>query len=80
MKADNGVGMLWFDPSGDDLQIKVIRAADFYAAKYGRRPTLAYVNPKDHPGGQLEADGVDVQPNKVIMRQHFWLGYKKGDP
>lgn len=72
------IGMLWYD---DDkkrpLAEKVERAANFYAAKYGRRPTDCHVHPSLlSDGGELAA-GLRLHPDRTIIVNHFWMGIDK---
>lgn len=85
--TSDGLGMLWLDPSGDDIRTKIKRAADFYEKKYGSRPNLCYVNPQDFPVDERNGvilsgffvDQVEVRRFKAIQKQHFWLGMKAKD-
>ena len=70
------VGMLWFD--GDvrrDIPARIARAAEYYRTKYGRRPTLCFLNPamagKEVPA---EIDGLLVRTSPSVLRDHLWLG------
>lgn len=70
------IGMLWFDDSPNlMLTEKIDRAAKYYAAKYGCKPTLCYVHP-----GMLDGDPgtrtgeIEIKASKTIQRYHFWLG------
>jgi len=70
----NGIGMLWYDPDPKaDLAVKIDRAASYYAAKYGQHPTLVYIHPGVHPGGELQAAGLSVKKDRSIRPNHFWL-------
>jgi len=75
MAEMTGIGMLWYDPDPKaNLTAKLARAAEYYRTKYGKPATLAIVNPKDHPGGDLQAAGCVVKADQVIRHKHFWLG------
>jgi hypothetical protein len=73
------VGMLWFDADEvTTLREKISRAAEYYQAKYGRRPNICFAHPgtlgegfPDHAGGMNIRSSVSVLPN------HFWLGIKE---
>lgn len=81
------IGMLWFDNSpGDDLPIKVKRAADYYRGKYGRMPTVCFVHPTmvsgAEPGeatqvNEIMSDGIRIKKNRSIMPNHFWMGVEE---
>lgn len=69
----HGIGMLWYDPDKKPLGEKLEAAAAYYARKYGRRPTIAHVNP-----GQVQESctlaGMTVKPSKIIRLNHYWIG------
>lgn len=81
-------GLLWFDDDpGRGLEDKVLRAAQHYERKFGRRPDLCLVNPGALPGaseadcpqaagngGSLVAGGVEIRPRISVLPHHFWLG------
>lgn len=68
------IGMLWFDDGPASLADRIRRAADYYAEKYGRRPTVCMVNPATLNGGEGSVAGVDVRKAVSVMPNHFWLG------
>ena len=74
------VGMLWFDADpGLDVPTKIQRAADYYHRKYGRVPTLCFVNPAtagDNSPGKLGP--LDVKTSRSVLPDHFWLGVGDG--
>jgi len=81
-------GLLWFDDDPSrGLEEKVLRAAQHYERKYGRRPELCLVNPNAlngggdaqrvhgaEPSGPLHAGGVEIQCRVSVLPNHFWLG------
>jgi hypothetical protein len=71
------VGMLWLD---DDrrrsFEEKVKRAADYYREKYGRFPELCLVNTGMLPEEKIKVGRIEVQPAKMVLPHHFWLGMK----
>ena len=69
------IGMLWFDnDSKTTLEAKVGRAVSYYQGKYGKAPTLCFVNPKmDAPG---TVAGLEVRTTRSVMPNHFWIGVK----
>lgn len=72
------IGMLWFDADAKrPIAEKVQRAVDFYAAKYGARPTECYVHPSLLPDSPAVMAGCRMHANKTILRNHFWLGIEK---
>lgn len=68
------IGMLWFDDSARPLQEKVQRAADYYAQKYGRAPTLCLVHPSSLQGGPRLVAGVEIRGARTVMPNHLWIG------
>lgn len=67
-------GMLWFDNSQKSLKEKVEKAANYYQEKYGKVPTLCFVNPTTLAGNEGPSNGVDVQEARTVMPDHFWIG------
>ena len=68
------IGMLWFDESQQSLNERVQRAADFYAEKYGKKPTLCMVNPAMLEPGNGDFNGIRLQGARTVMPDHFWIG------
>jgi hypothetical protein len=73
------VGMLWLDTEDEvDLARRVGRAADYYAGKYGRKPTLCVVHPEtagERPPQNIADIALRVRPD--ALRQHFWIGVEE---
>ena len=73
------MGMLWFyDNPAATIADKVTKAASYYASKYGRKPTVCFVNPgmlTGESGGKT--GGVEIRANRTIQRHHFWLGVQQ---
>jgi hypothetical protein len=70
-------GMLWFDNDPKiDLRTKISRAAAYYQKKYGQIPDVCYVHPSMQIDNSIRCTGVDVQPDQMILPNHFWLGLK----
>lgn len=71
------VGLLWFD---DDKQRpaaeKIAQAARRYREKFGRPPTICFVNP-DEPIEHGRVSGVTVRPLRTVLRHHFWIGVEE---
>ena len=64
------IGMMWFDNSKRSLPEKLQSAVQYYETKYGRKPTLAFVHPKDYQ----ECDFILVQSSKSVLPNHIWMG------
>ncbi len=68
-------GLLWFDDdSRRKLADKVGQAATRYQARFGRRPTICYVNEADLNGQRNEIKGIRLQSASNVLRHHFWVG------
>lgn len=77
MEMQMSTGMLWFDNDPKlDLPTKIQRAIEYYQNKYGQKPDLCYVNPGAAADKLPKAAGLEVQPNQMILPNHFWLGIK----
>lgn len=81
-------GLLWFDSSPNrTLEQKVQRAVDHYAAKFGRQPTVCYINKRSVPereqgtvtAFQMLVGSVQVSVLPSVLPNHFWLGEEEGD-
>ena len=71
------IGMLWFDNDPKaDLLTKIQRATDYYQHKYGQKPDVCYVHPSMVSDKSPRLTGLEVQGNKMISPDHFWLGVK----
>lgn len=70
-------GMLWFDDSARSLKIRVQEAADYYIEKYGKPPTLCFVNPSMLTDKIKASNGVEVLESRTVMPGHFWIGIGK---
>lgn len=70
------VGMLWFDADPRSaVAAKIERAAAYYQSKYGRHPTLCFLNPATAGGLSAKAvAGLDVHTSQAVLPEHFWLG------
>jgi hypothetical protein len=70
------IGLLWFDDDPQrSLTEKVTRAAAHYQQRFGRRPTLCYVNPATlgHAAEPAVA-GVQLAAGRTVLPNHFWIG------
>jgi hypothetical protein len=68
-------GMLWFDNDPKtDLPQKVSLAAAYYRKKYGKAPTLCFVNPKMINGKKEKAGQVTIKTSPSILPHHLWIG------
>jgi hypothetical protein len=77
-ETDMHTGMLWFDNSQTQLNIKIQKAVDYYQKKYGRTPDLCLVHPSmlELSKGQmtLELSGLTVRPYRPVLPGHIWVG------
>lgn len=73
-------GMMWFDNDPKTpLDVKVLKAADYYRHKYGRIPDLCLVNPgifEKSPAlvGGAQCGKILIRPLRSIMPGHLWIG------
>lgn len=67
-------GLLWFDSdSRHKLTDKVHQAAGRYQTKFGRRPTVCYLNAADFDG-PAEINGIQLRTAANVLRHHLWIG------
>lgn len=77
MEMKMNTGMLWYDNDSQiDIRAKLARAIAYYQKKYGQMPDLCYVHPSMLPDKPIRSAGVDVQPDQMILPNHFWIGLK----
>jgi len=68
-------GLLWFDNDPRrKLADKVGQAATRYQMRFGRRPTVCYLNVAEMNGEAGEIKGIRLQPASNVLRHHFWVG------
>ena len=71
------IGMLWFDDdSRRTLEEKLRRAMEHYLTKYGHSPTLCFVHPETLNGGPERIAGLHVRKSRLVMPNHFWIGFE----
>lgn len=68
------IGMMWFDNSKVPLDAKLLKAAEYYARKYGKQPDRAFVSLKELGAEQVESNGIRVDAMGEIMPGHLWIG------
>ena len=74
------IGMLWFDDdSRRTLEEKLRRAMEHYITKYGHSPTLCFVHPETLNGGPEMVAGLRVRNSRLVMPNHFWIGFEYRD-
>jgi hypothetical protein len=73
------IGMLWFDDSNTTLQQKIIKAADYYEKKYGKRPNLCLVHPSMLVGNVHVSfmKDLSVRPYRPVLPGHIWIGIEE---
>jgi len=68
-------GLLWFDNDPQrKLADKISQAATRYQVKFGRKPTVCYLNATDLNGAGDQVNGIRLQAASNIIRHHFWVG------
>lgn len=68
------IGMLWFDAGPASVKEKIARAAEFYAAKYGEKPSVCLVHPDTLGKFEGQVGGVRLLAERSILPNHFWIG------
>ncbi len=72
-------GMLWYDSQKDEtIESRIIRAIDYFIAKYGHPPLCCFVNPEMLSEPMQLKDSVKVVPNERILKNHIWLEIPDG--
>ncbi len=66
-------GMLWFDNSQTELNIKIQKAADYYHKKYGQVPDLCLVHPNMLKDAILKKKRSLFAPTDLYFRVTFGL-------
>ena len=68
-------GLLWFDNDPRrKLVDKISRAATRYQMRFGRKPTICYLNVADLNGQSDEIKDIRLQAVSNVLRHHFWVG------
>jgi hypothetical protein len=68
-------GLLWFDNDPRrKLTDKIGQASTRYQVKFGRRPTVCYVNEADLAVQVKEVKGIRLQAVSNVLRHHLWVG------
>lgn len=71
------VGMMWFDADKQrSLERRIGRAVSYYQEKYGRQPTICFLNPGTAGQQPPAVDGLQLQTSASVLPDHFWLGVK----
>jgi hypothetical protein len=69
-------GMLWFDNDPKSTMAEKIRkAANYYERKYGSKPTLCFINPKNLEAN-LAVEGIQITASSQVLQGHYWLGVR----
>jgi len=72
------IGMMWFDPDPKTaLDEKVLRAAAYFRAKYGKPPNACRVNPAMMTDAERVAGPVTVRPWRSILPGTLWIGVEE---
>lgn len=68
-------GLLWFDDSPDrTLAQRIAQAAVRHFQKYGVIPNVCYVHASALGDDGCQVPGIEVRPNKSVLRYHLWIG------
>lgn len=68
------IGLLWFDNSKNPLSVKIEGAVSYYEKKFGRKPTVAVVNPTTSID---EKCNLIIETSHSIMPNHIWVGMEE---
>ncbi len=71
------IGMLWFDEGPGSVKEKVGRAVEFYAAKYGQKPTVCMLHPDTLGSLEGRVGGIQLLAERSILPNHFWIGVEE---
>lgn len=67
-------GMLWFDDSKTELNVKIQNAVDYYRKKYGRIPDLCLVHPSMLKDDTYKEEKITIRPYRPVLPGHIWIG------
>ena len=68
-------GLLWYDNDPKrSLSVKIDQAVTCYRARFGRKPTVCYLNEADLNGHEDEVKGIRLQAKPNVLRHHLLLG------
>ena len=74
-------GLLWYDNDPKhSLAVKVDQAVTRYQARFGRKPTVCYLNEVDLNGHVDEVKGIRLQPKSNILPYHLLVGEENNLP
>jgi hypothetical protein len=74
-------GLLWYDNDPKrSLSVKVDQAVTRYRARFGRKPTVCYLNEVDLNGHAGEVKGIRLQPKSNVLRHHLLVGEESKSP
>ena len=71
------IGMLWYDPSPDPLETKIMRAAAYYQSKYAKVVHTVVVNPLDAEDCTFQ--GISIHPSRECLRHHLLVSEETVD-
>lgn len=73
-------GMLWYDSHMEaDIAARVNRALDYFASKYGRRPTHCYIHPDMLAPDFPDLQGIKLLTSERVLRNHIWVEFPLAD-
>ena len=75
------IGLLWYDNSTRELQVKMEGAIRGYYRRFpGGEPNVCYVHPTALPAGaEQQVNGIAVRPSPQVLKHHFWIGAEAPD-
>lgn len=65
------VYMLW-QMNNHPVLDEIANAAGYYEKKYGERPDLVEMNPREAP--EKAPDGIKIKTGRHVLKRHFLIG------
>jgi hypothetical protein len=66
--------LFWIEKPNDNLEEKVLWAAQSYQKKYGQSPTLCLVNPSLLKDGGKRLGRLRLEAKKSVLPNYLWIG------
>jgi len=68
------MGFMYYDNDPKaDLKTKVLRLAERYAARFGKRPSVCIIHPSLVPS--TNGIGIEIKGKREVMPNNFWIGF-----
>jgi hypothetical protein len=74
-------GLLWYDNDPKrSLAVKVDQAVNRYQVRFGRKPTVCYLNEVDLNGHAGEVKSIRLQAKANVLRHHLLVAEENQSP